>query len=211
MGLGTLCPRSGAACAPRSPERSSAKPGPVSSAQTHVAAGSVPSVPLCQPCLTFQQWHSGSSGCAALLQGPWGRLSSAATATHRGKIIFSAPSLHPLFQSGAFLEPQGRKGHGLASLPPSAPALSFCSSRWLCLGALTAPVPAPFFLLLPKYPGPAASVGKQGGKKAFVRADVWAGELQSPLLPTEKLAASTEASTESQGGAGEGDTGLAGP
>lgn len=39
--------------------------------------------------------------------------------------------LQPPFQSGAFLEPQGRKGRGLASLPPSAPALSFCSSRRL--------------------------------------------------------------------------------
>lgn len=61
-------------------------------------------------------------------------------------------------------------------------------------------VPARFFLVLPKYRGRAALVGKQGGKKAFVGADAWAGELQSPLLPTEKPAVSTEASTESQGG-----------
>lgn len=126
-----------------------------------MAAGSVPLSPVPALC--------DLSALALCRMVPGGRLASPAAAAQRGKFIFSAPTLHPPFQSGAFLEPKGRKGHGLASLPHSV--LSLRSSRRLPMalsGSACSVCPCAFFLVLPKYPGLAASVSEQRGKNALV-------------------------------------------
>lgn len=93
------------------------KPDPASPARTRAAVGSVP---LCQLCLTFRQWHlESSSGCAALPHGPRGPARRHGRLSSEGKnSIFLLHPLIPLSALELFLEPKGRKGCSLALLPP---------------------------------------------------------------------------------------------
>lgn len=68
------------------------------------------SIPLSQLGLTFRQRRSQSHGCcAALPHGPWGQLSTTATAAQRGGIMFSSLSLHPPSHPGALFTAKGKK------------------------------------------------------------------------------------------------------
>lgn len=140
----------GCLCHPQ-PRQELWKAGPcLSPARTHVAAGSVPSVPLCQPCVTFRRWHPESSGgCAALPHGPRGPARLHGHCRSEGKNhIFSSnpPSPFPVW---SFFRAKGKKRTW-----PGFPA-SLCSCSFIPLFPAAAngfawersvSVPAPFFL-----------------------------------------------------------------
>lgn len=126
-GTGTLCLRLGAACAHRSPARGfppicsrAGKPVPASPARTRAAAGSVPlrppppaafdlsAVVLGEPrrLRGFAAWSPGAGSPPRPLQ------------LGGEKLYFHLHPSIPLPALELFLEPKGRKGRGLAFLPP---------------------------------------------------------------------------------------------
>lgn len=113
---------------------------------------------------SFAAWSLGASSPPGLLQ------------LGGEKLHFHLHPSIPLPALELFLEPKGRKGHGLASLPPLCscpfiPLFPAAANGFACQRSHLS-VLAPFHPALPKCRGWAALVGERGGKSTRLLARV---------------------------------------